>query len=77
METTTLIIAGAVLAVLNYLSVFAALSTLRWKDARDKKKIANIFMQQVGEKIQTEHDFQNIINNLNIQQPNTDEEDDK
>jgi len=75
MNTEQLLIAGAVLAVLNYISVFAALATLRWKDARDKKKIANVFMQQVGEKLQTEHDFQDIINNLRIQEQNKDEED--
>lgn len=77
METTTLIIAGAVLAVLNYISVFAALATLRWKDAREKKKLANIFMQEVGQKLQTEHDFQDIINNLRIQETDNDEEDNK
>ena len=62
-----LAIAVAVLAVANYLSVFAALATLRWKDARDKRAVANVFIQQVGEKLQNEADFQNIINNLRIE----------
>ena len=65
-NTTTLLITGAVLAVLNYLSVFTALATLRWADARKKKIIASILMEQVGEKLQNEADFQNIINNMKI-----------
>jgi hypothetical protein len=77
MDTTTLIIAGTVIAVLNYISVFSALATLRWKDARDKRKIANVFIQEVGAKLQNEADFQNIINNLRIQDIRNDEEDNK
>lgn len=65
-NTTTILIAGAVLAVLNYISVFSALATLRWVDARKKRIIANILMEQVGEKLQNEADFQNIINNMKI-----------
>jgi hypothetical protein len=65
-NTTTLLITGAVLAVLNYLSVFTALATLRWADARKKRIITNILMEQVGEKLQNEADFQNIINNMKI-----------
>ncbi len=61
--------ATAILVILNFLSVFVALATLRWKDARDKRAIANIFIKEVGAKLQTEADFQNIINNLRIQDP--------
>jgi hypothetical protein len=65
-NTTTLLITGAVLTVLNYLSVFSALATLRWADARRKRIIANLLMEQVGERFQNEADFQNIINNMKI-----------
>lgn len=65
-NTTTLLITAAILAVLNYISVFTALATLRWADARKKRIIANALIEQVGEKIQNEADFQNIINNMRI-----------
>jgi hypothetical protein len=62
-----IVIATLVLVVLNYLSVFVALATLRWKDAKEKKALANLFMQEVGQKLQTEANFQDIIKNLKIQ----------
>jgi hypothetical protein len=65
-ETTTVIITGATLAILNFISVFGALATLRWVDRKQKKAIANIFMQELGEKIQTETNFQTIINNMEV-----------
>lgn len=65
--TIALVIAG--LAIANYLSVFSALATLRWADSRKKKLLANAFIEQVGEKLQTEADFQNIINNIQLQDP--------
>jgi len=65
-NTTTLLITAAILAVLNYISVFTALATLRWADARKKRIIANALIEQVGEKLQNEADFQNIINNMRI-----------
>lgn len=74
-ELGTLIAIGVALAVLNYLSVFAAMATLRWMDHRQKKAIADIFMREVGEKLQTEANFQDIIRNMNVQ-PKKDEEDD-
>lgn len=61
------------LAVANYVSVFSALATLRWADARKKKMLVNAFIEQVGEKLQTEADFQNIINNLRMQDPDPEE----
>lgn len=71
METNTLTIVLTItgLAIANYLSVFSALATLRWADARKKKLLANAFMEQVGEKLQTETDFQKIINNITLQNP--------
>jgi hypothetical protein len=76
-ETTQLVIAVGVLALVNYLSVFGALATLRWKDARDKRKIANVFIQEVGAKLQNEADFQNIINNLRVTDTNPEDQNDK
>lgn len=71
----TLLITGGAIALLNFLSVFSALATLRWVDSRKKRAIANIFMEQVGEKLQTEADFQNIINNMKIQNDEEDKND--
>ena len=65
-QTTLIIIAVAVLAVLNFLSVFGAMATLRWMDHRQKKAIADIFMRELGEKLQTEQSFQNIVQNMNM-----------
>lgn len=65
-NTTTILVTGLVLAIFNYLSVFSALATLRWADARKKRIITNILMEQVGEKLQNEADFQTIINNMKI-----------
>lgn len=73
-ETTTVIILGAVLAVLNFLSVFGAMATLRWIDHRQKKAIADIFMRELGEKLETEASFQNIVRNMNVM-PKNDEDD--
>lgn len=64
-EIGTLVTIGIALAVLNYLSVFGALATLRWKDRREKRAIADIFIREVGEKLQTEASFQDIIKNMN------------
>jgi len=65
-QTTLIIIAVAVLAALNFLSVFGAMATLRWMDHRQKKAIADIFMRELGEKLQTEQSFQNIVQNMNM-----------
>lgn len=70
METTTLIttivISVIVLSILNFISVFGAMATLRWIDQRQKLAMANIFMREVGEKLQTEANFQDIIKNMQI-----------
>lgn len=70
METTTLIttivISATVLSILNFISVFGAMATLRWIDQRQKLAMANIFMREVGEKLQTEVNFQDIIKNMQI-----------
>lgn len=61
-ELWHLIVAVAVVGVINYLGVFLALATLRWRDAAQKRSLANIFMQEMGEKIRTEQEFRDIVN---------------
>lgn len=73
-EIGTVIIAAIVVAILNFASVFGALGFLRWRDRKEKEAIANVFMREVGEKLQTEADFQNIIRNLRTMTENDDEE---
>jgi hypothetical protein len=75
-EITAVIIAGTLIAILNFLSVYAAIGLLRWKDHRHKKAIADIFMREVGEKLQTEANFQDIIQNMNLGTIKKDDEDD-
>jgi hypothetical protein len=65
-DAITILVTILVLATFNYLSVFSALATLRWADARKKRLLTNILMEQVGEKLQNEADFQTIISNLKI-----------
>jgi uncharacterized membrane protein len=76
MTTTTIIIACLVLVVLNFLSVFAGLATLRWMDRRQKLAIANIFMRELGEKLETEASFQDIIKNMTngVKEPEKDKD---
>ena len=61
-ELWHLFVAVGVLTVLNYVCVFLALGTLRWKDAVNKRNLANVFMEEIGEKIRTEQEFKDIIN---------------
>lgn len=78
METTTLIttivISVIVLSILNFISVFGAMATLRWIDQRQKLAMANIFMREVGEKLQTEANFQDIIKNMQIKKEKEEDE---
>lgn len=64
MEIWTLAIAMLIIVVSNFMSVFAGLATLRWMDRRQKMAIANIFMRELGEKLETEASFQDIVKNL-------------
>jgi hypothetical protein len=52
------------LAVTNFVSVFTAVSVLRYLDYRKKKKVAEIIIDQLEKKISTEIDFENIVRNL-------------
>lgn len=49
------------LAVLNFLSVFVAIATLRAIDRREKKKMVEKILDHMEEKISTEIDFQNLV----------------
>ena len=75
LETWTVIIAVAVLALVNYASVFAGLATLRWMDRRQKMAIANIFIRELGEKLETEASFQDIVRNIMKEEKGKDNED--
>jgi len=61
-ELWHLFVSVGVLVVLNYAGVFLALATLRWRDAVNKRNLANVFMEEMGEKIRTEQEFKDIIN---------------
>ena len=65
-DITTVIVVGAVLAILNFLSVFGALATLRWRDQKQKRAVADIFLRELGEKLETEANFQDIVRNMNV-----------
>jgi hypothetical protein len=57
-----------VTAVAIYLTAFSgsfsAFSFLRWKERRFKQRMLEEFMLSLQEKIQTEEDFNSIINKL-------------
>ena len=52
------------LAVSNFVSIFIAVSLLRYLDYRKKKKVAEIIIDQLEKKISTEIDFQNIVREM-------------
>jgi membrane protein insertase Oxa1/YidC/SpoIIIJ len=58
----------AVIAVTNFVSVFAAALTLRYLDMRRKRKVAEFLMNEFAEKISTEMDFQEIIKRMKMQE---------
>lgn len=57
METLDL----AVLAVLNFISVFFAVGTMAFMDRRRKRKIGNMIMEDLGRKAETDANFAQII----------------
>lgn len=60
--TTTLWVLGALgLAIVNFLSVFIAVGTMRWLDNRKKRKFAEMVITELGERISTEVSFQDIV----------------
>lgn len=65
----------AVLAGLNFSSVFVALVILRAMDHRRKRKIAETIMQEIGAKMELDQNFSDIIrkNFMNDRNPNDDE----
>jgi hypothetical protein len=52
------------LAVSNFVSIFIAVSILRYLDYRKKRKVAEIIIDQLEKKISTEIDFQNIVREM-------------
>jgi len=74
-EIWHLVLAVLSVGVMSYLGVFLGLATLKWKDAASKRAIANVFMQEVGERIQTEQQFKDIVQNFGMQERKTDDED--
>jgi len=50
-----------VLAGLNFSSVFAALLVLKALEARRKRKAVRVLMEELGEKIELEQNFSDII----------------
>jgi hypothetical protein len=75
LEVWTIVIAVAVLALINFASVFAGLATLRWMDRRQKLAVANIFMRELGEKLETEANFQDIVRNIMKEEKGKEDED--
>lgn len=57
METLDL----AVLAVLNFMSVFFAVGFMAFMDRRRKRKIGNMIMEDLGRKAETDANFAQII----------------
>jgi uncharacterized protein (UPF0332 family) len=51
----------AVLAGLNFSSVFLALLILQIKDARKKRQVFKTIMEEMGEKFQLDQSFSDII----------------
>lgn len=49
------------LAVLNFASVFTALSLLKWMDTRRKRKFVESFLNQMEDKISTEIKFGDLV----------------
>jgi hypothetical protein len=49
------------LAVLNFASVFGALSFLKWMDTRRKRKFVESFLDQMEDKISTEMKFGDLV----------------
>lgn len=58
----------AVIAITNFVSVFLAVGTMRYLDYRRKRKVAEFLMNEIGEKISTEMNFQDIVNRLREQE---------
>lgn len=54
------------LGVTNFLSVLFAVWFLHWRQERQKRMFAKMFLQSLGDQIQTEADFQKIIKNLDM-----------
>ena len=52
------------LAVSNFVSIFIAVSVLRYLDYRKKKKVAEIIIDQLEKKISNEISFQNIVREM-------------
>ena len=63
----------AVLAGLNFSSVFIALVVLRAMDNRRKRKVAETIMQEIGAKIELDQNFSDIIRKNFIDPRNQDE----
>jgi hypothetical protein len=53
----------AVLAGLNFSSVFLALLVLRLMERRRKRKMALFVMEEIGQQLETEKTFSQIIRN--------------
>ena len=51
----------AVLAGLNFSSVFAALLVLKARDARKKRKMTKFLMEEIGDKLAIEQSFSEIV----------------
>lgn len=49
------------LAVLNFISVFMAVATMKWLDSRKKRQFAEMVITELGERISTEVNFQDIV----------------
>lgn len=51
----------AVLAGLNFTSIFLTLALLKWFDGRRKRQIAKTIMTELGEKLELDQNFSDIV----------------
>ena len=61
MTTATWALGFIGLAITNFLSVFVAVGTMKWLDSRKKRKFAEMVITELGERISTEVNFQDIV----------------
>lgn len=61
MSVSPWVLAFVGLAVLNFVSVFAAVATMKWLDSRKKRQFAEMVINELGERISTEVNFQDIV----------------
>lgn len=69
METLDL----AVLAALNFVSVFFAVASMAFMDRRRKRKIGNMIMEDLGRKAETDANFAQIIRKNFLEEGDDDE----